>query len=202
MKYRRHEEAREENRELLRRNVLEAANHILSTEGAAALTVRRVAQELDASTKVIYTLFDGKDGLADALYEEGCVQIRTAFEGVPVGTNFVEYATQIGWAYWTFSQEYATHFALMFNGALTNYTPDEQRKETLDAALESVTQALATYIASGDIRGWHDEHEAGLFLWVPLNSIITFHQMGHYDEAEAKRLYQHVLNALIAYLSK
>lgn len=48
--------------------VLVAAARILREEGPAALTVRRVAERINASTKVIYTRFGGKDGLLDALY--------------------------------------------------------------------------------------------------------------------------------------
>ncbi len=55
--------------------VLVAAARILREEGPAALTVRRVAERVNASTKVIYTRFGGKDGLLDALY-------LYAFEGL------------------------------------------------------------------------------------------------------------------------
>lgn len=55
--------------------VLVAAARILREEGPAALTVRRVAEQVNASTKVIYTRFGGKDGLLDALY-------LYAFEGL------------------------------------------------------------------------------------------------------------------------
>lgn len=51
-----------------REAILAAAATVLSEEGPAALTIRRVAQAVNASTKVIYTSFGGKDGLLDALY--------------------------------------------------------------------------------------------------------------------------------------
>jgi AcrR family transcriptional regulator len=57
--------------------MLVAAARILREEGPAALTVRRVAERVNASTKVIYTRFGGKDGLLDALYIH-------AFEGLGI----------------------------------------------------------------------------------------------------------------------
>jgi len=52
----------------IRVGVISAAARILAEEGLAALTVRRVADRVNASTKVIYTLFGGKDGLLEAVY--------------------------------------------------------------------------------------------------------------------------------------
>ena len=78
-----HRQARAYGHELLRRNVVEAASHLLVEEGPEALTVRRVAQKLNCSTKIIYTMFQGKDGLANALYLEGCTRLSQAIERVP-----------------------------------------------------------------------------------------------------------------------
>src|SRR5262245_11598334 len=97
-----HPQARAQTREMLRRNAVQAASQILIREGAGALTVRRVAQELECSTKVIYTLFGGKDGLANELYREGFTRLRQALGRVPRTTDPREYLTGIGWAYWEF----------------------------------------------------------------------------------------------------
>src|SRR5690348_17054545 len=78
-----HQQAREYGHELLRRNVIEAASRLLMEEGAEALTVRRIAQMLSCSTKIIYTMFKGKDGLADALYLEGCTRLQQIIGQVP-----------------------------------------------------------------------------------------------------------------------
>ncbi len=52
----------------IRAGVIDAAAHILAEGGLAALTVRRVADRVNASTKVVYTLFGGKEGLLEAVY--------------------------------------------------------------------------------------------------------------------------------------
>src|SRR5262245_63011225 len=79
-----HQQARAQTREMLRRNAVDTASQILMHEGAGAITVRRIAQELDCSTKVIYTLFGSKEGLANELYREGFERLRYALGQVPL----------------------------------------------------------------------------------------------------------------------
>ena len=54
-----------------RRQVVEAAARVLAEDGPHGLSLRRIAAEAGASTQIVYTLFGGKPGLADALYGEG-----------------------------------------------------------------------------------------------------------------------------------
>jgi AcrR family transcriptional regulator len=59
--------------------LLSAAATLLSEEGPGALTVRRVAETVNASTKMIYTHFGGKDGLLEALYLHSFTELDHAF---------------------------------------------------------------------------------------------------------------------------
>ncbi|MFD0660124.1 TetR/AcrR family transcriptional regulator [Thermocatellispora tengchongensis] len=52
----------------VRTAILDAAIRLLADEGPAALTVRRISGDVGCSTKVIYTMFGGKDGLVEALW--------------------------------------------------------------------------------------------------------------------------------------
>src|SRR5918993_359272 len=66
-----YERAQHKGQEALRRALLDAASGLLLEEGPGALTMRRVAGAGGCSTTVLYTMFGGKEGLADALYREG-----------------------------------------------------------------------------------------------------------------------------------
>ena len=63
-----------------RATLLAAAARVLSEEGPSALTVRRVADSVNASTKMIYTHFGGKDGLLNALYLHSFAGLTHAFQ--------------------------------------------------------------------------------------------------------------------------
>lgn len=69
----------------MRSTLLMAAATLLSDEGPSALTVRRVADSVNGTSKMIYTYFGGKDGLMEALY----LHAFTRFTGV-LGTECSE----------------------------------------------------------------------------------------------------------------
>lgn len=64
----------------IRATLLSVAASVLSEEGPSALTTRRLAEAVNASTKVIYTHFGGKEGLLDALYLHAFDGLMQAFE--------------------------------------------------------------------------------------------------------------------------
>lgn len=69
---------------LLGRNrLLEIAAHIVATEGAGALTVRRLAHDLGTSTMSLYSHFAGKDELIEATADEFVIRFADALRAVP-----------------------------------------------------------------------------------------------------------------------
>jgi AcrR family transcriptional regulator len=67
-----------------RSRLLEVAAHIFTTEGAGAITVRRLAQDLGTSTMSLYSHFAGKDELIDATADEFVIRFGDALKSVPV----------------------------------------------------------------------------------------------------------------------
>ena len=59
----------------LRPALIEAAARLIATEGAAGLTLRRVADEVGTSTMAIYTYFGGMRELRRAVRQEGFAQL-------------------------------------------------------------------------------------------------------------------------------
>lgn len=83
----------------VREALVEAAARLLSREGAAALTTRRLAAELGTSTAVVYTHFGGMGGLRRAVREEGFARLTGFFETVPTSRDPVADLSALGWAY-------------------------------------------------------------------------------------------------------
>ena len=67
-----------------RGRLLEIAAHIVATEGAGALTVRRLARDLGTSTMSLYSHFAGKDELIEATADEFVIRFADALRAVPV----------------------------------------------------------------------------------------------------------------------
>jgi len=123
----------EDELETRRRAVLEVAVRIVAEEGPHALSLRRVASEAGGSTQLVYTLFGGKAGLADALYAEGFARLaeagRRALEAAPPPGD-PERVVAIGQAYLAFARAEPGFFAVMFGRAIPGFVPTRATRGT------------------------------------------------------------------------
>lgn len=192
-----YQQVRSENQDALRRSVLAAADDLLRTEGAAAVTVRRLAQEIDSSTTVIYNLFGSKDGLANALYLEGCRLLYEAFAHVPTNTDPSVYLKNLGWAYWDFAYLYPNYYQLMFNGALPDFTPDKHSLADMATAIDLVIAALARFQDDGTLA-IADPAQAATATWAALHGVVHLAITGHFpDSAAARAVYDFTITTFV-----
>ncbi|MET9628918.1 TetR/AcrR family transcriptional regulator [Lentzea sp. NPDC006480] len=83
----------------LRRRLLERAGELLSTEGPDAVSLRKIATDVNTSTTAVYSLFGGKPALLEALYDEAFNRFGTHLAEVPITEDPAEDLVQIGLAY-------------------------------------------------------------------------------------------------------
>jgi AcrR family transcriptional regulator len=196
-----HRQARAQSHELLRRNVVEAASRLLIEEGPDALTVRRVAQSLDCSTKIIYTLFQGKDGLANALYLEGCARLRQEIETVKMASSPATYIHKLAWAYWTFALANPSYYGVMFDGTIPNFQPSPTSKQVMTDAFSAIVAIIAQYIDQ-DLLPREEPDALTRSLWAPLHGVASLYLLGHFPSLEEARwAYERTIQAIIASLS-
>src|SRR3954454_17155371 len=117
--------------EVRRRQVLEAAARVLAEDGPHGLSLRRIAADAGGSTQIVYTLFGGKPGLADALYGEGFRRLSAAMSGAladapPPGDP--ERLMALGRAYLGFALAELAFFAVMFGRAIAGSTPARETR--------------------------------------------------------------------------
>ncbi len=194
-------QAREHGQELLRRNVVEAASRLLVEEGPDALTVRRVAEQLGSSTKVIYTMFKGKEGLADALYVEGCLRLGQAVGRVQKAEGPAAYVHEVAWAYWTFALANPSYYMVMFGGAIPNFHPSTTSIDTTMTALETIVRTIQAYMEQ-NLLPPDDPVTVTKSLWAPLHGIVSLYLLGHFSSLEeAKDVFERSTQALILLLT-
>lgn len=133
-------------RDAQRRAVLDAASRILSAEGDAALSTRRVAKEAGASTMVLYSLFASKEGLVDALLAEGFRRFAVELQRVRDPDPW-RHLDQLGHAYRRFALANPTYFRLMWR---ERACPVPKNLEHRAAVAEGQT-AFATFLEG--VRG-------------------------------------------------
>jgi AcrR family transcriptional regulator len=73
-----------EHDETTRAALLSAAENLLMEGGPDALSVRRAAEAVGASTRAVYSLFGNKQGLIGALYRTAFDMLRARLAGLPV----------------------------------------------------------------------------------------------------------------------
>ncbi len=195
-----YKQAREQGRDLLRRNVVETASRLLMQEGPDALTVRRIAQELDCSTKILYTMFHGKDDVANALYIEGGERLRQRLASVPFVDNPTEYLSAICRAYWNFALENPGFYAVMFGGAIPNFHPCDASIHKTENALETFDKALLQYMDQG-LLAKDDVEIIAKTLWAPIHGVASLQLLGHFTTPEeAEDVFNRVRHAVVSSL--
>lgn len=191
---------RDQNQETLRRTVVAAAERVLIGQGPEAVTVRRIAQELDCSTTVIYNLFGSKDGLANALYQEGCRLLHADLAAVPPHAQPAGYLSALAWAFWEFAHQHPQYYALMFAGAVPQFKPDAASIQDVATAIGLLVAVLDGYREAGRLRTDATAQTAKM-LWAALHGVIHLRFAGHLaDEAEARSLYADMVTTLVAAL--
>ncbi|MGN6257572.1 MAG: TetR/AcrR family transcriptional regulator [Solirubrobacterales bacterium] len=150
------------------RALIDAAAGLLRREGKGALTTRRLAAEVGASTMAVYTYFGGMNGLHRAVRKEGFARLSAHFEAVPATEDPVADLSALGWAY-------------CFNGIVnSNLYRAVFLEPPLDAEDEAVGRAavqqpidtVARCIAAGRFRPAEPESLATQ-LWAASHGMVT-----------------------------
>ncbi|GAB4115448.1 MAG: hypothetical protein Fur005_43200 [Roseiflexaceae bacterium] len=196
----RYSDLRDHNQEVLRRSVVAAAEELLLHHGAEAVTVRRVAQQLDCSTTVIYNLFGSKDGLANALYLEGCHRMQAALAAVVPSSDPRRTVEQLAWAYWEFAHNNPAYYTLMFSGAIPEFKPDPTSMHDLQTAIGLSVAILETYRQQG-VLAIDDSVQVAMMIWTALHGVVQLFFAGHLGDAVAARaLYARSITMVLHYL--
>ncbi|KWX72051.1 transcriptional regulator [Paenibacillus jilunlii] len=180
-----YQEARLQNTENLRKLVVDAAAAILQEEGPEAVTVRRVSQKMGCSTKIIYSLFVNKEGLAQQLYLEGCKLLAQRFEEVPPSSDLLQHLLDLGEAFWQFGQDYTSYYKLMFGGAFAEFKPDEESMQGTMTAIRRLLILISTAQQQGQISDKEETQTIVNTIWASLHGVIHLYMGGFLGDVEA-----------------
>jgi len=164
-----------------RRAVVESAARLLAEEGPHGLSLRRIAAEAGGSTQLVYTLFGGKRGLADALYAEGFGRLsaacRTALASCPPPGD-PERLMAIGRACRAFAQAEPAFFAVMFGKAIPGFTPTSATTGQCRAStFGSLVAEVQACLDAGTLRADSAEGLARL-CWVTVHGVSALESAG------------------------
>lgn len=133
--------------------LLVAAGRILAEEGAAQLTMRRLAAEVGATTSAIYALFGSKQEVVRAMYREGFSHL-TQLEAEVDTADPVERIRALAYAYRRAALDHPHLYQVMFACPVPDFVPtdedDEVGRESLMILRDAVAEAVAAQAFQGD----------------------------------------------------
>jgi AcrR family transcriptional regulator len=179
-----------------RREVVEAAARLLAEEGPHALSLRRVAAEAGGSTQIVYTLFGGKPGLADALYAEGfgrlSAAMRAALDAAPPPGD-PERLVAVGRAYLSFARTEPAFFAVMFGRAIAGFTPTRGTKAYgRQCTFGQLVAEVQGCLDAGTLVGATADDLARL-CWLTVHGLAALDTAGMLSPEDPEAFVEHVL---------
>ncbi|MEW1632884.1 TetR/AcrR family transcriptional regulator [Streptomyces sp. NPDC093801] len=197
-----YQDALRSGQEAARTAVLDRAIDLLVTEGIPALTIRRIATEIGTSTKVLYTMFGGKEGLIDALYQEGFARLRRAQERVPGSPDPLTHLGDLGTAYRAHALAEPAYYRIMFEQAVPGYRPGSASLAVAEEAFGVSAAAVGACIDAGVFRPG-DAREISKLLWAAAHGAVSLELGGHFPPDTAARRYEALMTAVAgAYLAR
>jgi AcrR family transcriptional regulator len=195
-----YQRAKEESREALRLGILDTAGRLLVEEGPQALSMRRVAREVNASTQVLYTMFGGKDGLANELFLEGFARLAGAHGAARRSEDPLPHLYDRAEVYFENALANPNYYRVMFSDAIPGFKPSEETLAktwgTFDAFTEAVRACAQAGLFAGEVE--EEPREAALSLWSAAHGVVSLHIAGHLpDEAEARRVFERTMRGVV-----
>jgi len=156
--------------------ILEAASELLSKEGASALSVRRIAAAAGCSTMGLYSRFGGKDGVVDELYAEGFERLVGAMKGDHPTDDPLADLRRGAACYRDAALANATHYMVMFGGAVPGFVPSDASHELAHSAFGGLVGKVARCTDAGLFRGSPDE--IAELLWGSIHGLVMLEIVG------------------------
>lgn len=125
--------------------LLDAAEGIVEADGPDALSLRRLAQRTQTSTRAVYSLFGSKDGLIVALAQRAFEILAAGIHGLPTSEDPAADLVEAGVAVFRrFAVEHPSLFTLAFqqrNATVSEMWPDVRAVQ--QTGLAGLSQRIA-----------------------------------------------------------
>jgi AcrR family transcriptional regulator len=162
--------------------LVDEAGRILSAEGAAALSLRRLATATGTSTMAVYTLFGDKQGLIAAMYRAGFERLGAALEeAAGPDDDPLTALAKLGLAYRQTALANPHLYDLMFGRPVTSYEPDPADKEVADAAYRPLVDAVQRCLDAGAMTAAPPDGAAeriAFYLWAVSHGMVSLELAG------------------------
>ena len=159
--------------------------------------MRRIAGEAGCSTSVLYTMFGGKRGIAEALWREGFERLDAAL-GQASGDSPLEHLAAMGRAYRANALANRSLYAVMFQRPIPGFEPSPEAYQASLRPLQALADAVADCIGAGVFRTEDPMHIAGV-LWAATHGAVSLELAGYEGAVDAEHRFDDLSAAAAAW---
>jgi AcrR family transcriptional regulator len=176
--------------------LLDAAAEILAAQGAAAVSVRKVAERAGTSTRAVYSLYGDKDGLLQALCRRANEVMRRHHEGITVndadpGSELLSLA----FAYRAAAREEPRLYELWSSQGLPDLADDDVQGDV--RSFTRVIEAIARCVETG-VFAPADPVAIAMQMWALVHGLASLELRGTLGSpASAEQLWSGAVTAAI-----
>ncbi|MBF4488375.1 TetR/AcrR family transcriptional regulator [Psychrobacter sp. N25K4-3-2] len=164
-----------------RTKILNAASELFLEGGGDALSVRAISKRAGLSTIGIYSHFQGKQGILDALYIEGFNLVRDAMNVIPDGKANKEQVLEACLGYLNVGEKYEAHYRLIFGESDAGYQPSIEAIAARDSAFSKLVRVAGSYLPDG--AGIEERRQIALDIWAIVHGYVSIsHHMVFTDD--------------------
>ncbi len=154
-----------------RNKILDAASELFLEGGGAALSVRAISKRAGLSTIGIYSHFQGKQGILDALYIEGFNLVRDAMYVVTEGKASKEQVLESCLGYLNVGEQYEAHYRLIFGESDAGYEPSIEAIAARDEAFLKLVRVVSSYL--NDDASMMERRQLALDIWAIVHGYVS-----------------------------
>jgi AcrR family transcriptional regulator len=187
--------------DVTRERLFRAAESVVAYGGVDALSVRGLADAVGTTTRAVYSVFEGKEGIVRALYREAWIVLTQRLEELPLVEDPIEDVVRAGLdAFRWFATSRPNLFRLAFEGRLPFVPNGEDMAVALGARLE--IQRRVERCAAAGLLGGRSVEAATLQFHALCQGLASNELNGWYLRfGDARQIWEEGLSALMLGMS-
>jgi AcrR family transcriptional regulator len=123
--------------------ILDAAWELAAEQGLAGISLRDLAARVDLRQPSLYSYFDSKHALYDAMFAQGCEQILEAMQAAPVPADPRRMVKEMARRFATLAVENPARAQLLFQRTIPGFQPSPASYKVAQELLEAGRARLA-----------------------------------------------------------
>lgn len=184
---------RAERREATKAEIIDAAWELVRAEGLAALNLRDLAAKVGMRPPSLYSYFDSKHAIYDAMFLQGSLELLARYAAAPEHNDPVQGLRASGRVFVQFGVEDPARAQLLFMRTIPGFEPSQ---ETYDVAVRIVELGKARMKRCGVPVEYFD-------LWTALISGLVWQQISNEPGGDRwARWVDDVVDMFLAYVKQ